>query len=156
RPASRAAVEAALATEEKALIVVAQKDASVEQPRPDDLYTIGTRVVIKKMARNENGVELLVQGQERVVLLKAEETEPFLKMRRSALPLPSEEGAETEALYRAVLDQARLVLELMQPETKVNAAQIAAQASTPLQLAYLLGSMLSLDVTKEQGILEAN
>ena len=48
-----AAVEAALATEEKTFVVVAQRDASVETPGLDDLYTVGTRAVIKKMARGE-------------------------------------------------------------------------------------------------------
>jgi ATP-dependent Lon protease len=156
RPSSRAAVEAALATEDKALLVVAQRDANNDNPHLEDLYPIGTRVIIKKMARGEEAVEILVQGMERVSLLRAEQTEPFLKVRASAVTPPSEAGTETEALYRAVLDQARHVLELMQPGTQVNAQQFAAQAATPLQLAYLLGSMMTLDVTKEQAILEAN
>ena len=64
RPNSVAAVEAALANEEKTLVLFAQRNAAVEQPGPDDLYTVGTRGVIKKMARSESGLELLVQGIE--------------------------------------------------------------------------------------------
>jgi ATP-dependent Lon protease len=156
RAGSRGAVEAALATEDKALLVVAQRDAANDNPRLEDLYGVGTRVVIKKMARGDEGFELLVQGMDRVALLRAEQTEPFLKVRASTLALPSEEGTETEALYRAVLEQARRVLELMQPENKISVQQLAAQAGTPLQLAYMLGTMMSLDVAKEQAILEAN
>ncbi len=156
RPGSRAAVEAALATEDKTLIIVAQRDPTTDNPRLEDLYTVGTRAVIKKMARGEDAVEMLVQGLERVTLLRPEQTEAFLKVRATPLPMPTEEGTETEALYRAVLELARRVLELMQPETKVNTAQLAAQAGTPLQLAYLLGSMMTLDVAKEQAILEAS
>lgn len=156
RPASRAAVEAALATEEKTLLVAAQRDPTVEHPTLEGLYTIGTRVVIKKAQRGEAGIELLVQGMERVALLKAEATEPYLNVRARALAFPTQEGTEDEALYRAVLDQARRVLELMQPEAQVSVQQLAAQAGSPTQLAYLLASMLSLDVPREQAILEAN
>ena len=51
RKASVAAVESALTTEDKEVIVVAQKDASVETPGAADLYTIGTRAVIRKSGR---------------------------------------------------------------------------------------------------------
>jgi len=47
RSASIAAVEAALGTEEKEIIVVAQKDNSVDLPGAGDLYTVGTRAVIR-------------------------------------------------------------------------------------------------------------
>ena len=48
RPASVAAVKAALATEEKEIIVVTQRDSAVEEPTQDDVYAIGTRAIIKK------------------------------------------------------------------------------------------------------------
>jgi ATP-dependent Lon protease len=158
RPNSVAAVEAVLSTEDKTFIVVAQRDNQNEQPGPDDLYTVGTRAVVKKMARGENGVELLVQGVDRVVILKAEQTEPFLKARARVLPFPDDGGTELEALYRAVLELAGRALELAQGQGQgqVNVAQLAAQAGDPLRLAYLIASMLSLDVQKEQAILEAS
>ncbi len=156
RPNSVAAVESVLASEDKNLILVTQRDAQNEQPGFDDLYTVGTRAVIKKMARGENGLELLVQGVERVVILKGEQTEPFLKARARVLPPPDDGGTEVEALYRAVLELAARALELAQGQTQVNVAQLAAQAGDPLRLAYLVGSMLSLDVQKEQALLEAS
>src|SRR5262245_60208250 len=61
RPHSVAAAEDALATEDKTFVIVAQRDAGKEQPTVDELYTIGTRAVIRKMARSDSGVELLVQ-----------------------------------------------------------------------------------------------
>jgi ATP-dependent Lon protease len=157
RPNSVAAIEAVLATEDKTFLLVAQRDAQNEQPGFDDLYTIGTRAVVKKMARGESGVELLVQGIDRVVILKAEQTEPFLKGRARVLPLPDDGGTEVEALYRAVLELAARALDLAQQgQGQVNVAQLAAQAGDPLRLAFLIGSMLSLDVQKEQAVLEAN
>jgi ATP-dependent Lon protease len=155
RPNSLAAVEAALASEEKTFVVVTQRDASNDQPREADLFTTGTRAVIKKMARGEGMVELIVQGVERVGILKVEETEPYLKARVQALPLPEDGGTEVEAMYRAVLDLARRALEFVQTETPLDLNQLVAQAGDPLRVVYLLGSMLSLDVAKEQALLEA-
>jgi ATP-dependent Lon protease len=155
RPGSLAAVEAVLGTEEKTFLVAAQRDAADEAPSPEGLYTVGTRAVVKKMARGEGVVELLVQGLERVVLLRAEQTEPFLKLHFNALPLPEDGGTEVEALHRAVLDLAGKVLELAQPQAPFNIGQLAAQAPDPLRLVYLLGSMLGLDAVKEQALLEA-
>ncbi|MBI1918488.1 MAG: endopeptidase La [Planctomycetes bacterium] len=156
RPQSLAAIEAALATDVKTFVVAAQRDANLDQPKLEDLYTIGTRAVIKKMARTEQTVELLVQGVERVVLLRAEQTEPFLRVTVRPLPAPEDQGTEVEALHRAIIDLASRVLELAQPEGRINLQQMVAQAADPLQLAYLLGSMLSLDIAREQQLLEAS
>jgi ATP-dependent Lon protease len=117
RPGSLAAIEAVLATEEKALAIVAQRDGADEQPAFDDLYTVGTRAVIKKMARGEGVIEMIVQGVERVTLLKAEQTEPFLKACVTPLPLPEDGGTEVEALHRAIVELAGRVLELAQVQT---------------------------------------
>ena len=86
RPNSVAAVEAVLATrgQEPRRRRPARRPATIS-PAMADLYTVGTRAVVKKMARGESGVELLVQGVERVVLLKIEQTEPFLKAPRPRL-----------------------------------------------------------------------
>jgi ATP-dependent Lon protease len=155
RPQSLAAVESVLQTEDKSFVVAAQRDASVEQPTLDELYTVGVRAVVKKAGRSENALELIVQGAERVTILKAEQTEPYLKARVAVLPLPEDGGPEVEALHRAVMELAGRALALLQLPQPINLAQLASQARDPLQLAYLLGSMLSLDVAKEQALLEA-
>ena len=95
-----AAVEAALATEEKTFIVVAQKAGEQDQPGFDDLYTVGTRAVVKKMARNENGIELIVQGVERVRLLGSSRPSRTSRSASSRYPLPEDAGTEVEALHR--------------------------------------------------------
>ena len=95
RPASLAAVEIAMTSEEKQIIVVAQRDATVETPTQDDLYTIGTKAIIKKMNRPRDGmVELVAQGVDRVVVLKVEQTTPYLAARVRTLQAPVDGGAE--------------------------------------------------------------
>ena len=155
RPASLAAVEAGLSGEEKTFVVVAQKDAANDAPGFDDLQAVGVRAVVKKMARGEGIIEVIVQGTERVALLKPDQSDPFLKARVRVLPLPEDGGAEVEALHRAVIESAGKVLELAGPQTPVNLQQLIAQTQDPLRFAYLLGSLLSLDVAKEQALLEA-
>lgn len=156
RPSSLAAVEAVLASEDKNLVVVAQRHGDSDQVGLNDLYGVGTRAVVKKMSRGEGTMELLVQGMERVILSRAEQREPFLKAHVEPLPFPEDSGAEIDALYRTVLELMAQAVELSQGPNQVNIAQLAAQAPDPLRLAYWIGSMLSLDVEREQALLEAN
>lgn len=155
RPTSRAAIDAAVATEDKTLLVVAQRDVNSDAPTISDLYAVGTVAIIKKMARSAEGVEILVQGAGRVRLLSAVQTEPYLRAAVQVLPPPAGDGEPLEALHRAVLDAARKVIELARPQADTDVSQVLAQASNPVQLTYLLASMLGLDVIKEQALLEA-
>jgi len=155
RPTSRAAIDAALATEDKTLIVVAQRDGEHGSPTLNELYAVGTVAVIKKMARSEEGVEVLVQGSGRVRLLTQVQTEPFLKATVQTLAPPAGGGDQLEALHRAVLDSARKVIALARPQAEFDVDAMLAQAPGPVPLAYLLASMMGLDVIKEQALLEA-
>ena len=130
RPVSMAAVEAILATEVKTFLAIALRNPEIENPTANDLYGVGTRAVIKKMARSPAGIELLVQGVERVSLTHLEQTEPYLRATFQPMPLPEDQGTEVEALRRAVLELTARALELAHPEGGVNIDQIAAQCPT--------------------------
>jgi ATP-dependent Lon protease len=156
RPNSVAAVDAALAGEEKTIVLVAQRTDADDPPIPEGVFTIGTRAVIKRLNRGPEVVELLVQGLERVRLTAFDQIEPYLRARVEVLPLPEDEGPELEALQRAVMDLAVKAIELAQPQQgAANVQQMLAATPDPLRLAYLLASMLGLDVAKEQALLEA-
>ena len=155
RPVSMAAVEAVLATEEKTFLAVALKNPEVEQPTADDLYTVGTRAVIKKMARSGAGIELLVQGVERVALVGLEQTEPYLRARVRPLPLPEDQGTEVEALRRAVLELTARALELAHAGRRVQHRPARGPGAGSADAGLSVGSMMSLDVAKEQALLEA-
>jgi ATP-dependent Lon protease len=156
RPSSLSAVQAALATEEKEIILVAQKDPAVESPEQDDLYSVGTKAVIRKMNRpNENVVEVLVMGTERVIILRVDNTEGHLKARVISSPLPEDSGTEVEALNGAVIELAGKAIELAQPQAPAELTQLLAGGDDSLRTVFLLASMLSLDLAKEQSILEA-
>ncbi|HEY1370968.1 MAG TPA: LON peptidase substrate-binding domain-containing protein, partial [Candidatus Binatia bacterium] len=155
RPASIAAIEAALATEEKELVVFAQRDASVDEPQAGDLYTIGTKAVIKKMARGRGGIEAVLLGVERVVLIKVEQDGAYQRARVRPLAITEEKSTEIEALHREVIDLATRAVELTQPQAAAGMAQLIAGAKEPLRLVYMLAPMFSLELEKEQALLEA-
>lgn len=155
RAGSIAAVEAAASAEEKAVFVVAQRDASNDEISAGNLHRVGTRAVIRRMSRGENGLEIIVQGQDRMELVSVEPGEKFVKAHVRAMLPPSDMNTEIEALFRAVLAVAGRILELAQPDNAANLNQLVSQTQDPLQIAYLFASMMSLDVEKEQAILEA-
>jgi ATP-dependent Lon protease len=156
RPASMAAVGAALAAEGKEIVVVAQRDPSVEDPGQGDLFTIATKGVIRKMTRpNESLMELLVLGIERVTILKIELNGEHLEARVRLLPLPEDTGTEVDALRGAVAELAGKAFSLAQPEAPAELGQMLAGAEDPMRMVYLLASLASLEAVKEQALLEA-
>jgi len=156
RSSSLAAVQAALATEEKEIVLVAQRDPSNENPGQEDLCTVGTKAVIRKMSRpNENLMEVLVMGAERVVLVRVDHEEGYLKARITHSPLPEDMGPEVEALMQAIVELASKAVELAQPQAPPELARMLAAGDDPLRMVFLLASMLSLETAKEQALLEA-
>src|SRR5438477_12334297 len=73
RPQSIAAATAAAGTEEKQVVIVTQRDPSVEQPKAEDLYAVGTLAVIRKMAKADKTLSLIVSGVDRVALSNIED-----------------------------------------------------------------------------------
>jgi ATP-dependent Lon protease len=156
RAGSIAAVEAALATESKEIVVFTQRDGNVDTPTQEDLYTIGTKAVIRKMNRaNEGHLELLVLGMERVVLSKLDNSEPFLRGRVIPMPLPEDKGPEVEALQGALIELAGEALTLAQPNAPQELRGLLAANEDPMRLSFVLASMFSLDAEKSQSLLEA-
>jgi ATP-dependent Lon protease len=155
RPTSRAAIEAAVASEEKQIVIVAQRDASIEEPQQNDLYTIATKAIIRKMGKTrDDAVDIVVQGIERVAIIKVEQNGAYLQVRVRPLPLPTDKSDEVEALHRAILDLARKALAVAQPQAPPELFDMLVGNEDPLRLVYLLASMLSLELEKEQALLE--
>ncbi len=155
RPRSVAAVEAALAKEDKLIAVFAQKGPSIEEPSLDDCYSIGTLGVIKKMGRAEDMLQVVVQGIQRIEIIEVVQERPFVSLNVRLLPEPQDSGTEIEALQRAVLDLASKMLELVQPQVQISISHIISEVENPLHQVYLLGSLLSLDIEREQALLAA-
>jgi len=155
RKGSVAAVEAALATEGKELVVVAQRDASVESPHADDLYTVGTRAAIRRYhhARPDQ-LDIMVLGMERVVIVKVEEN-GHMHARVRPLPLPDDSSRETEALALSLIELGMKFVTLAQNGApQPDLARMFNLEQDPLQLAFTIASVMNLDAAKEQALLE--
>ena len=157
RHRSVAAVEAALKTEDKTILVVAQRDAQTEEPTLEDLHAIGTKAVIKQTARGPEGqLNVLIQGLERVVLLKLEPNDSYLLARARQLPAPIDTGREVEALHRAILDIVADLPKLIQTPGIQEATVALGAENDPVTLAYRIASLLNLTLDEEQQLLESS
>jgi ATP-dependent Lon protease len=159
RTMSLAAAEAALATEEKLLGVVAQREDGENEPTPDKLHPVGTVVVINRMMRSpgtDDALHLIVQGQERFRIIGFTEQTPYLKARVEILPEPvREKTPEVEALQRNIQVLVQKALSLL-PNVPPEIRNIIVQSDDAIRLAYFLGSVLDLEIAQEQALLEAN
>jgi ATP-dependent Lon protease len=142
REESILAVEAALLSEDKHLFVFAHRHSKVEQPSADDLYEVGTEAVIKHMVRGKDGLNLVLQGVERVQRVEAVQAAPYLVLRAESLPLPDDKSPETEALLQELMKVAARFHELSDSGIDVDFGQFLSQLEDPLQMVFMLGAML--------------
>jgi ATP-dependent Lon protease len=157
RTASVSAVEKALRTEDKEIVVVSQRDVSVDEPGASDLYTIGTRAVIRKVGRTKDQMEVLVFGVERVVIVKVDTEDGLLMARVRTLPVPDDSSRETEALTLSIVEMGSKFVGLIQSPntTPQELARMFTSQEDPLRLAYMIASLMNLETVREQGLLEA-
>lgn len=156
RAGSIAAVEAALASEDKLIAVFPQNDPRIEEPTASELFPFGAVGIIKKMARSGDTVQILIQGIERVEQLEIVQEEPYLSLKVATLPEPSDTSTEIEALHRTVIELAGRMIELVQPQVQVSIHHIISDVEKPLHQIYLLTSVLSLNFDKEKELLAAS
>ncbi len=155
RDRSVKAVDEALAAN-RLILLVTQKDPTIEEPGPEDLYEIGCVAVIMRMLKLPDGnIRILVQGQARAHVDYFTKTEPYLEARLTRLEEPRipEGELQVEALVRSVKQGLEKVTNLgkqISPEVML----IAANLDDPLRLADLAASNLSLKVADAQKVLE--
>jgi ATP-dependent Lon protease len=156
REKSIAAVDAALA-EQRILLLVAQKDASVEEPGPGDLFPVGTAAAVMRMLKLPDGrIRLLVQGLSRMKVETFVAETPALRAKASKIPEPETAAGpseEVEALVRAVKEALEKTVSLgrqISPEVMV----VAAGLDEPARLADLAASNLDLKVEEAEKVLE--
>jgi ATP-dependent Lon protease len=155
RAESIAALEAALASEEKFLVVIAQRSHEIEAPTFADLFNVGTLAVIKRMQRVGDTIQAIIQGGSRMQMKQVVSREPFLQAEFVTLPEPNDTNTEVEALFGETTKLSNRAFQLLQPEAGATLSEVARNIAKPIQYVYLLGSIFSLGVEKEQALLEA-
>ncbi len=155
RERSIAAVNAAMKTEEKMIVVVAQRDPQTEEPGLSDLYSIGTKAMIKQLGQSTEGTtHALVQGLDRVVVLKEERSTPYSTVRVRTLERPSDSGPEIQALHRAIQELLSDLPRLIQAPGVEEVSAVLSNEDDSLSLAYRIASLVNLNVVEEQRLLE--
>lgn len=104
RSASVEAVQEALA-EDKLLMLATQKDSSLDEPGPEDIFTTGMVCMIMRTLKLPDGrLKVLVQAIQKAEVTEYVETEPFLKAKITLIEPPedAEMTVEIEALMRNV------------------------------------------------------
>src|ERR1700722_1345656 len=155
RPKSVAAIQAALTTEAKEILVVTQRDSSIEVPGSADLFPTATKAVIKRSGRSGDKYEILVLGVERVVLADFS-GDDFLRASFQPVPIPDQSdqaNPEVEALHREVIELAANVLKYANVELPAEFVRAITSQADPLQMVWMLASVISMEVSLEHALL---
>ncbi len=132
----------------------ASRDAELETPGPDDIYTVGTLASVLRLFRAPDGtIRLLVQGLTRIELDEYTSTEPYLKARIHSKPEASEESLEIEAMVRNVSDQFTRIADLV-PNIPGELLTATLNVEEPLQLVYSIATYMRIEPKDAQEILE--
>ena len=136
------------------IALVASKDENVEEPNPDQIYTIGTAAQIHRVLKTPDGtMRLVIQGLERIRIINYIQKDPYLRARVEVIPETEEDNLEMEALTRAVQDLFRKLIEL-EPHMPEELAIMAINVDDARQLAYLVASSMRLSTDDAQQVLE--
>lgn len=137
------------------ILLMAQKDAKVDEPAEADLFTVGTVALIKQMIKLPGGtIRVLVEGLTRASIIRYLHTEPFFKVEAELIPEETVKTPEVEALRRSLLYQFEQYLKASRripPETLATVSGI----EEPGRLADIIASHLSLKIQQKQELLEA-
>ena len=144
------------APEHRIIGLFTSQDAEVEEPTPDQIYEVGTAAIVHRMLRTPDGtVRLIVQGIERIRVKRYIQEQPYLRAEIEVIPDTEEETLEQEALVRTTLELFRRLVSLV-PHMPEELETAAINASSALQLAYLVAASTRMEPAQAQEILETN
>lgn len=152
REKSRRLLGAVLSTS-RIIVTVCQKDPATDDPKPEDLYGMGTAVRVLKLLQIEEGSQnIILQGLSRVRIVEWLSTEPFFRARVEEVHDTVREDTEIEALIHGARVLAKEVIELT-PGIPDEASFVLDSISEPGALADFLASNLQLDLPGRQALL---
>nr|WP_202802674.1 endopeptidase La [Alcanivorax hongdengensis] len=153
REKSIAALEAAMAAD-KQIMLVAQRNASDDDPGVDDIYRVGTVSTILQMLKLPDGtVKVLVEGSQRAHVIKAEfgDQGAVADVRELNEELPDE--SQQDALRKSLQSQFEDYVKL----SKKVAPEVTGSVSSiddPSRLADTIAAHLQLKLEEKQDVLE--
>ena len=153
RPKSIKALEVAMAND-KQILLVAQKNASDDEPGADDLFSIGTIATILQLIRLPDGtVKVLVEGIARGMIKTVIHDDEFFKAETKQLQTAEVPDKESGLLIRSLLSQFDQYVQLSKkipPEVMTSISSI----DEPGRLVDTIASHMSLQLEEKQNLLE--
>ncbi len=153
RESSVRALEEALAGDKK-IFLATQHDASVDEPRPDEIYTVGTIVnIVQSLKLPDGNIKVLVEGVERGKIVSVSDEEGFFRAVVRTFQYKVEPGPQLDALIGRVTTLFEQYVKLSQNlnyETMIAAIRV----DDPGRLADTVGANLQLTIEEKQELLE--
>jgi ATP-dependent Lon protease len=154
RPSSVKLVDDCI-VKDKFLAIVAQKDRHVDEPSPEDMYSVGTASTILKMLKFPDGsTRIICQGLSRVRLVEILQTRPYVTARIEVLPEVAAAAEEATVLVRSILVTFDKIAGHM-PQMPEELRAMVSDTEEPGRLADLIATNLNLPVAERQQVLEA-
>ena len=136
------------------IMLVAQRDAAIDDPGADDVHEIGTVATILQLLKLPDGtVKVLVEGQTRARLQKLHDRGDYFEAEVETIPESDSDGGDVQALMRAVQEQFENYVKLnrkIPPESVTTIGQL----TEPGKLADAVASQLSVKISDKQELLE--
>ena len=155
RPGSISAVNDAM-NGDKLLMLVTQKDATRDNPAPEDVYQVGMVSMIMRTLKLPDGrLKVLVQALSKARIKSYKQKDPHFRVEIELLQEEETENisVETEAMMRTVREQTEKIMSL-RGILSSDLMMIINNIEEPGRLADLVGSNLRLKVSESQKILE--
>ncbi|HYL35174.1 MAG TPA: endopeptidase La [Bryobacteraceae bacterium] len=153
RDSSVRALEEALAADKK-IFLATQHDASVDEPRPDEIFGVGTLAnIVQSLKLPDGNIKVLVEGVERGKIISVSEDEGFFRAVVKTFNFKVDAGAQLEALVGRVTGLFEQYVKLSQNlnyETMIAAIRV----DEPGKLADTVGANLQLTIEEKQELLE--
>ncbi len=153
REKSVRALEAVM-KDDKQILLVAQKNATEDDPSADGIFRVGTVSTILQLLKLPDGtVKVLVEGSRRARIARFKETDAYFEAFVEPVTDEGAEARELEALARTVVSQFEQYIKLnkkIAPEVLVSINQI----EDPSKLADTVASHLNLKIAEKQEVLE--
>lgn len=154
QPRSIRLVDDVVSNDNQLIGLVASKNPELDNPEPEDLFSVGTVAMVHRMFRAPDGtIRLLVQGTTRFELGEFIQVKPYLKARITPLPEIEEENLEIEALARNARDQFSRIAELI-PSIPRELVESVMLLDDPSQTVYTIANFQRIELNDAQEILE--
>ena len=140
---------------DKHIVVVAQEDGSIEDPKPEDLYAYGTLgVVLIVFDMPDNSKSAIVQGVERVKLLSFGDAEPYYTAVVERIKdNPVSDDLELDALAKNLRDTFTELIQVAPNLTEEHSGMLS-NIQKPSRLADRAVSLLTVPNQEKQEVLE--